>query len=46
VFEGEKSEIESMIAWCHEGPAAATVHNVDVEWQPPTGRFSSFTIRH
>jgi acylphosphatase len=45
VFEGTKTDIESMIAWCHTGPPAASVDNVDVTWQAPTNDFSGFNIR-
>lgn len=30
VFEGESAAVEQMIAWCHEGPPAAVVEQVQV----------------
>ena len=32
VFQGDRDRVESMIAWCRRGPAAANVEDVEVEW--------------
>lgn len=32
VFQGDRDRIESMVAWCRRGPAAASVEDVEVEW--------------
>ena len=32
VFQGDRARVESMIAWCRRGPAAANVEDVEVEW--------------
>ncbi|MFL5972928.1 MAG: acylphosphatase [Gaiellaceae bacterium] len=32
VFQGDRDRIESMLAWCRRGPAAANVEDVEVEW--------------
>ncbi|MCZ7627548.1 MAG: acylphosphatase [Candidatus Methylomirabilota bacterium] len=45
VFEGEKSAVEAMIAWCHKGPSAARVSNVEVVWSEPQGE-QGFGIRY
>lgn len=45
VFEGDKAAIDQAIAWCHQGPPAARVEDVDVEWQEYVGEFASFGIR-
>ena len=37
VFEGTKAAIENMIRWCHEGPPAAVVKDVVVEYEEPKG---------
>lgn len=37
VLEGNKSGVEGMIHWCHQGPSAAVVNNVAVEYQEPEG---------
>lgn len=45
VFEGEKSAVEAMIAWCRKGPPAARVSNVEVVWWEPQGE-QGFGIRY
>jgi acylphosphatase len=37
VFEGAKVVVEEMIRWCHNGPPAAVVKNVVVEYEEPEG---------
>ena len=37
VFEGNRHTVESMIRWCHQGPTAARVQDVVVEYEEPTG---------
>jgi len=32
VFQGDRDRVESMLAWCRRGPAAASVEDVEVEW--------------
>lgn len=40
--EGERANLDRLIAWCHEGPPAASVTSVEVEPATPEGtdRFS------
>lgn len=45
VFEGEKSAVEAMIAWCRKGPPAARVSAVEVTWEEPKGEHG-FQVRH
>lgn len=45
VFEGEKSAVETMIAWCRHGPPAARVNGVEVVWAEPKGE-QSFEIKY
>jgi acylphosphatase len=35
VLEGEKAAVEQMIQWCHSGPTAAVVKDVNVEHETP-----------
>jgi acylphosphatase len=35
VFQGERDRVDSMLAWCRRGPAAARVEDVEVEWAEP-----------
>ena len=37
VFEGPSDAVEDMVRWCHEGPSAARVTDVDVAWETPEG---------
>ncbi len=29
---GHRSRLESLIAWCHEGPPSAKVSSVEIQW--------------
>jgi acylphosphatase len=46
LFEGEESEIQKIIEWCHTGPPYASVDRVEVYWEEPTGEFQTFSIHH
>lgn len=37
VFEGTKPAVEEMIHWCHQGPSAAVVTGVTVDYEQPEG---------
>ena len=42
--EGDKEQLDKLIAWCRRGPALAQVTAVDQEWVAPEG-LTSFDIR-
>ena len=42
--EGDKDKLEQFIDWCQQGPEAAQVEKVEVEWQSYGGEFSGFKI--
>ena len=44
VFEGPRSQVESMIDWCRKGPSLARVTSVDVSWESPVGQIE-FGVR-
>ncbi|MFC6872228.1 acylphosphatase [Halobellus marinus] len=44
VFEGDESAVEEMIEWCHTGSSAASVEDVEVSYEEPTGE-SGFQVR-
>ncbi len=44
VAEGARSAVETLLKELRQGPSGAVVHNVIVEWEPPTGK-SGFWIR-
>ncbi len=46
VLEGEESDVNEVIEWCHVGPAGAKVDNVQVEFEEYKGEFDSFVIRY
>ena len=46
IFEGEDTNIDKMIAWCHIGPPAARVEEVLTEEEPYTGEFRDFNIKY
>jgi len=46
VFEGEKGEVEAVLAWCRRGPRRAVVNNVKVQWQEYTGEFNGFQVTY
>ena len=45
VFEGEREAVAMAIEWCRQGPPAARVTEVEVDWQDFQGEFSNFVIR-
>lgn len=45
VFEGEREDVEAIIAWTHQGPPGAQVENVAVDWRETGGTSGSFEIR-
>ncbi|HEY7068117.1 MAG TPA: acylphosphatase [Chloroflexota bacterium] len=45
VFEGPRAAVEALIAWCHEGPPAARVEHVAIEWEPPQDEPPGFRVR-
>ena len=45
VAEGDRSRLESLIAWLRTGPPAARVTSVGVSWEPATGEFVGFVVR-
>jgi acylphosphatase len=46
VFEGEDTNMEKMIAWCHIGPPAARVEEVLTEEEPYIDEFRDFSIKY
>ncbi|MGD9210620.1 MAG: acylphosphatase [Desulfobacteraceae bacterium] len=47
VLEGLKTDVQSAIKWCHQGPPAARVDKLDIDWLSPTEEtFESFEIRY
>lgn len=34
-FEGDRTTIDKMLRWCHKGPPAAVVNQVEVKYEEP-----------
>jgi acylphosphatase len=45
IFCGKKEQVAKMLKWCEEGPPAARVDNVQVEWEQPADPLLGFDIR-
>jgi acylphosphatase len=43
--EGDRAQLEELIAWCRNGPPSAKVQDVDVAWVQPEGQ-RSFEVLH
>lgn len=46
IFEGERENVEKLVAFCRRGPSSARVTGVDVQWEEYTGEFRDFRIRY
>ena len=46
VFEGENENMDKMLVWCHVGPPAAKVIEVQTEEEHYTGEFQDFSIKY
>jgi acylphosphatase len=42
--EGERAQVESLLAWCWSGPPAARVSGVVAEWSEARGDLPGFDI--
>jgi acylphosphatase len=45
VIEGEKENVEKMIAACKKGPPLSQIDTIDVKEERPTREFTEFTIK-
>ncbi len=43
--QGEEKAIRELIDWCHQGPPAAKVTKVEVEWEEQGKSLEDFLIR-
>lgn len=46
LFEGERERIEQALAACRQGPSAAEVDELSVEWDAMAKEFIDFTVRY
>ncbi|HII17653.1 TPA: acylphosphatase [Candidatus Woesearchaeota archaeon] len=45
VAEGEKEQLEKLIAFCRKGPDRAYVEEARVAWQKSSKEFTAFSVR-
>jgi len=45
VLEGPRSDVQKMIEWCQEGPPAARVDEVLIDWEDCRHEFTDFSVR-
>jgi acylphosphatase len=43
--EGERIHLHQLVDWCYQGPPAARVTRVEVQWAESEGTLSGFEIR-
>jgi len=43
--EGDRPQLEALVAWCRRGPPAARVLDLAVTWGEPRGDLAGFEIR-
>jgi acylphosphatase len=46
VAEGERTDLEQILAFLRVGPPAAIVTQVDAQWVAPTNTFDRFEVRY
>jgi acylphosphatase len=44
--EGARARLDAFLVALNEGPDAAEVEEVDVRWEPATGRFKTFSVEY
>ena len=44
--EGDKDKLERLLELLKEGPPAASVRDVEVNWKEPEGKFNGFGVRY
>jgi acylphosphatase len=44
--EGERAQLEDLVAWCRQGPPLARVREVKVDWEERQGEFTQFSLAH
>jgi len=46
VAEGQRRELEELLAFLRVGPPGAFVTHIDTQWPTPTNDFDHFEVRH
>jgi len=45
VFEGRETAVRELLQWCRQGPPAAAVSEILVDWEEHRGDFAAFEVR-
>ena len=45
VAEGERADLERLLAWLQQGPPSARVEQVSPRWKAATGAYARFEVR-
>ncbi len=45
VLQGERGEVEKIVAFMREGPPGAVVETISVEWRDPAEPYEGFHVR-
>ncbi len=46
IFEGDESQVNKMVNWCHNGPPLSKVEKVEIKNQNHSNRFKGFSIKY
>ena len=46
VVEGEQDSVQKMVKYLKRGPSFANVTDVEINDEPPTGNFNTFSIKY
>jgi acylphosphatase len=46
VAEGAEDQLRELVRFLYNGPPAASVNDVDIEWKEATNEFTRFSIRY
>ena len=44
--EGERGKLDELVEWLHHGPDFARVERVDVDWETPHEKYTSFEVTY
>ena len=45
VAEGEKAQLDGLLAWLYDGSPSSQVRDVKVEWSEGIGKFKQFNVK-
>lgn len=45
LFEGRESDVRQVVEWCRQGPTAARVDEVSIDWEDSRSEFAGFRVR-